>query len=167
LRRLALPAFPWCPARAVSRGPVERFDCSNDRCRESNNVIPCSGIVVLIGELQPVDHRAYGAAFGRAESAVLQIQVVDDRGDPRKRRSLDAEDGAQRLEGAALTLVAELDPEHVERDAVLRNRLAIGSEAESCLPIDEAPDQPGRRHAIDAGTRPRDPVSRLKRRHSS
>ena len=85
----------------------------------------------------------------------------------RQRRSGDAEDRAQRFEGASVTLVAELHPEHVERHAVIRNGLPIGGEAESGLTIDEETYQPGRRHAIDARARPRDPQAPLKRRRPS
>ena len=40
-------------------------------------------IVVLIRELEALDHGANRAAFGRAETVVLEVQVVDDGGDPR------------------------------------------------------------------------------------
>jgi hypothetical protein len=101
LRRLGLrAAVPLCFGRAVSRGPVERSDCSNERYRESNGVMPCSRqcVVVLIRELQPFDHRAHGAAFARTKPAVLEIEVVDDRGDPQERGAIDTEDRAQRFE---------------------------------------------------------------------
>src|SRR5688572_15908676 len=89
---------------------------------------------------------------------------MDDRSDPRERRSGDAEDGAQRLEGASVTLVAELHPEHVKRHAAIRNGVPISSEAESGLTIDEDTNEPGGRHAIDARAGPRDPQAPLKRR---
>src|SRR5690242_10732364 len=124
-------------------------------------------LVVLIRELQAFNHGADRAAFRRPKAAVLEIQVMHDRSDPRERRSSDAKDRAQRLEGASLTLVTELDAEHVERDAVTRDGLPIGSETESGLTIDEVANEPGRRHAIDTRPRPRDPQARLKRRPPS
>ena len=60
--------------------------------------------------------------------------------------------------------MAELHPEHVKRHAVIRDGLPISGEAESGLTIDEETNQPGRRHAIDARARPRDPHAPLKRR---
>ena len=61
--------------------------------------------------------------------------------------------------------MAELDAEHVEWHAMIGHHLAVGSEAESRLSVDEAPNEPGGRHAIDARPRPRDPEAPLKRRH--
>ena len=73
-----------------------------------------------LGELQPVDHRAHGPALRRAEAVVLQIEVVHDRGEPRDRRSPMPKSGTA-FRTCSRRPVAELDAEHVERDAALRN----------------------------------------------
>src|SRR5262249_17995362 len=122
-------------------------------------------VVVLIRQLQPLDHRAHGGAFGCAKLAVLQIEVVDDRAYSRNRRFLDAEDRAQGFEGATLALVTEFDPEHVKRHVAISHRLPINCETKSSLSVDEAPNQPGRSHSIDAWPGPGNPQAFLKRRH--
>src|SRR5689334_19038290 len=82
---------------------------------------------------------------------------MHDGGDSRECGTLEAEDAAQGFEGASLALMAELDAEHVERDGGVGYILAIGGEGESRPGIDEAADQPCRRHPIHAGARPSDP----------
>jgi len=52
--------------------------------------------------------------------------------------------------------VADVHVEHVERNVVGRGTL---DEREGRREIDEAANQPRRRHAIDSGTRPRDPAA--------
>ena len=148
-----------CGSARLFERPVERV--------EEGHALLEQRIVVLIGELKSVDQRADGAALRRAELAVLQIQVVNDRRDSRQRRGVEAEDRAQGFEGAAPGLVAELDAEHVEWHALVGHRLGVDTEAEARLRIDEAPDQPGGRHAIDAWPRPRNPEAALKRHHPS
>jgi hypothetical protein len=50
---------------------------------------------------------------------------------------------------------------------VIRHGFPIGCEAKSGLSVNEAPNQPGRSHSIDAWPRPRNPEAPLKRRHPS
>ena len=131
--------------------------------------MPCSSNVssAVVGELQAFNHGADGAALRRTKAVVLEIQVMDDGGDPRERKSSEAEDGAQRFEGASVTLMAELHPEHVKRHAVIGDGFPISREPESSLAIDELTNEPRRRHAINARARARDPLASLKRRPPS
>ena len=62
----------------------------------------------------------------------------------------------QHLEAAGVGLMAELDAEHVER-----HRVAVGpiGELEAGVRVDEAADQPRRRHPVDARPGPRHPAA--------
>jgi hypothetical protein len=60
-----------------------------------------------------------------------------------ERRIVERKYGTERFECAAVTLVAELDAEHIERDTLFGRRLAIDSESEAGLRIDESSNQPG------------------------
>jgi hypothetical protein len=126
-------------------------------------------------ELESFDNGADGRGFERAKAPVLQIEVMNNPGQSRNSGLVDAEHGAERLERATFVLMTELDAKHVERNPVRWNRVAIRGEGKPCFAIDEAPDQPGRRHAIDAWAWTSDPelttvralrVSHLRRRTS-
>jgi hypothetical protein len=85
--------------------PVERV--------EQRHALLEQRLVALIGELQALNYGADGAALRRTKAVVFEIQVMDNRRDPRQRRPSDAEDRAQRLEGASITLVAIRVPKAV------------------------------------------------------
>ena len=108
-------------------------------------------------KLEAVDHVTDRGGLWSAEPVVLQIEVVDDRGNPCDGRFLDHEDTAQRFECAAFPLVAEVDAEHIERNGIVRNGIPIRGEFETRLRIDEPANQPCRCHAIDSWARSGDP----------
>jgi hypothetical protein len=77
------------------------------------------------------------------ELAVLDVDVVDDLGDPAQPGV--AQSGAldQDLEGAAVAFVGVFRLEHVEADLAAARPVARGGgELEARLGVDEAPDQP-------------------------
>ena len=73
------------------------------------------------------------AASGAPKRLILEIQIVDDRGDSTKGWILmpNTVHSVSNVQRSAL--VAELDAEHVERHAAVRNSVSIGSESESRL----------------------------------
>jgi len=74
---------------------------------------------------------------------------VHDLGDGAERRIGEREPVEQRLERAAISGMCEFAVEHVEAQfALSRPRLRI-DELESRVAIDEPPNQPGARNAID------------------
>jgi hypothetical protein len=73
---------------------------------------------------------------------------VDHLGQLPERRVAETRAPDQRLEGAVLSLVPELGADRVERDRVWRELLGRGEE-ELGLRVDEAPDEPGRRDAVE------------------
>lgn len=82
-------------------------------------------IVIGMRKLQPVDHMTDRGGVGRAKPVVLQIKVVNDRGNPGDGRFLNLEDIAQRFKRTALSLVAELDAEHIEGNSIFRGTIAV------------------------------------------
>ena len=93
--------------------------------------------------------------------AVSEVRLVDDLGQPGQAAITQAGPLDQRLEGAVLSLMAQLHPGGVERDGVVRE-LRRRREHEDRLGIDEALDQPRRGDTVDVGTRAGDPPTTAK-----
>lgn len=125
---------------------VEKHDASSEQF-----------VVFVSPQLQTVDQQSDRERFARLESAVLEIQVVDDLGHPGHCPIADSEVLAQRLERAVCSVMAELHAKHVEGDRVDRSGGRVRYEGEPCAGIDEPPDEPRGRHPIDTGSGPRDP----------
>ena len=92
------------------------------------------------------------------EPAVLQVQIVNDRGHASNGGVTNLERLDKCLERAVFATVAEVHPEHVEGNPVARHGVPVGRKSEAGLPVDEATDEPRRRHPVDAGSRPRAPT---------
>jgi len=80
---------------------------------------------------------------------------VDDAADVANRGIGDGKPVAERFEGAAGPVMAELGLERIERNGAGCCRRQ--PEHESCLRVDEAPNQPRGRHPVDARLWPRHP----------
>ena len=123
LRRSATPWAPLC----LGAGALSRFgDGSWARASrrvleravqrvEQRHALREQRVIIAMRTLQSVDHVSDRDGLWSAEPVVLQIEVVDDRGDPSTAGSWIVKTAAQRFERAAFPLVAELDAEHVER----------------------------------------------------
>src|SRR4030095_12277115 len=72
----------------------------------------------------------------------------------------DAEGDGKRFEGAAIPIVPEAGPEHVEGQRIASG-LDVSDESKPRLRIDETPDQPRRGHPIDAGSRTSHPETAI------
>ena len=118
-------------------------------------------VIVGMRELQAVDHMTNSRRLGSAEPIVLQIEIMNDRGNPGNGRLVNLEDTTQRFERAAVSLVAELDAEHIEWETIVRSGVAIGGESEPRLRIDEPANEPCRCHAIHTGAWSSNPQSSL------
>src|SRR5439155_23027629 len=96
-----------------------------------------------------------------AESRVLQIDVVHDLGERTQRVVAKLETLDQYLEGAAVALVRELAFIHIEPHLPVGGVVILPrDESESGLRIDEPPDEPPTRHAVDADPGAGDPHAR-------
>src|SRR5882762_8370324 len=105
-----------------------------------------------------VDQVLESGIVGTVVLLVLEIDVVDDLRDRPQRGVGDLKARQQHLERAELSLVRELAVEHVETQlASLVAILARRHELELRLGIDEAPDEPRARHAIDVDAGAGDP----------
>src|SRR5258706_2968942 len=105
-----------------------------------------------------VDQVLEAGVVGAAVLLVLEIDVVDDLRDRTQGRVGELEALQEDLERADLALVGELAVEHVEAQlAGLVAILARRDELELRLRVDEAPDQPAARHAIDVDSAPAHP----------
>ena len=88
---------------------------------------------------------------------------MDDRCDRAKRRVVEAHASEQHLERAEVTFMRELGLEHVEAQLAGLRPVAPGRhELESCPGVDETPDQPGARDAVDMDSLARDPRTAMK-----
>jgi len=106
---------------------------------------------------QPFDQPSNGLGLGLFVPALLEIEVVHDAAEAADRCALrDREGVCERLERAPLASMGELHAKHVERNRLTGPGRPIG-EIEPRLVVDEAPDQPRARDAIDAWPRPRQP----------
>src|SRR4051794_3563634 len=95
----------------------------------------------------------------RAVPGFLHIEIVDDLADPGHAGVLYTKAMGQNLEGAQLSLMAELSRVHVEGDVRSGGNL---HEGKPCVLVDESPDEPGAGDAIDARSWPGDPAASLK-----
>ena len=105
---------------------------------------------------QAFDQPSNGLGLGLFVPALFEIEIVHDAADVQRRRILDREPLAEGLEGAVAPVMPEFGLEGVEGNRV--RRAAVAAEDERRVRVDEPPDQPGRRHAIDARVRSREPV---------
>ena len=92
------------------------------------------------------------------ELVIAQIDLVHHLGDLQQRRIVERKAVKQRFEGAAIAFVRELRLEHVEAQLALLRPIAFRSdELEPRLGIDEAPDEPRARDAVDEDSFTRHP----------
>ena len=112
-------------------------------------------LIVGVRAAQAFDEAADGRRVWFVETIFFQIQIVNDPADPADARIGEAEARTERLERTTALVVAELGVERIEGDgAGGRGPIA---ELERRGRIDEAADEPRRRHAVDTGTRPCEP----------
>src|SRR5215467_1664633 len=110
-------------------------------------------VVVGVAGGKRADGQIHAGRLLAGELAVSQIGLVHDLRDDLDPPILDAEALDQGLEGAVLTVTAEVRPEHVEGNALARGV----REGELRIGIAEAANEPGGGEAIDVGPRPRHP----------
>ena len=88
-------------------------------------------MVVVAGSAERGDHGADPVGLRMAELAVLEIDVVDDLGDPLERRVRPIQStqrfAQQHLEGAAVALMGELGLEHVEAQLARQRAVALAT----------------------------------------
>ena len=120
-------------------------------------------LVALVKLPQSLDEGAEERGLGPSEARVLQVEIVHQLGDATEASVGDTEPRPQHLERATVALVREVPLEHVERDGVRLARGIRGRECEDGVRVDEAANQPGARHAIDAGPVTRQPAAALER----
>src|SRR5882757_2679296 len=117
-------------------------------------------LVAPVSETERRDHVGDTRDLRSSELAVLHVDVVDDLG-----KGLDSWFANQKaldqyLERALVTLVRELGFEHIEGNLAVFQPVSLASdEFERSLRIDESPDEPSARNAIDVNVLPRDPRS--------
>jgi len=91
---------------------------------------------------QAAQHDIQARRFRRVVPAVFQIGLVHDRSDPPQHRVHQVVAAQQRLEGAVITVVAELHAPHVERDHLIVNIFPSLNELQLSVWVDELSDQP-------------------------
>jgi hypothetical protein len=101
-------------------------------------------VIVRRHESEAANDGVEAGRLGRAELVVVEVGMVDHRGDFVERgigQLLAREDA---LERAPALVVPKLDAPHIERRAAEGGRrLGIRSEGELGLGVHEAPDEPG------------------------
>src|SRR5262249_12901797 len=106
-------------------------------------------LVLGVCENQASDQLLDPGRLGAHELAVLEIDVVDDLPDLRQRPLREPHPRQERLERAAIPLVAEIPAHNVKADLASARRLFRIDEPEPRLRIDEAADGPGGGDAVD------------------
>src|SRR5439155_10583636 len=115
-------------------------------------------LVFSVPHGEPGDQAIDPRRFRAVELRVLQVDVMDDRCDRAKRRVVEAQASEQHLERAEVTFMRELGLEHVEAQLAGLRPIASGRhELESCPGVDETPEQPSARDAVDVNSLARDP----------
>ena len=108
-------------------------------------------MIVAVERSQSFDQPAEGRSLGFSIRLFFEIEIVNDPTDPQDPRVGNLEAIAERLERAERSVVAKLGVKGIERN----NTRDLGgiTEHEGGFGIDKPSNQPGRRHAINAGTR--------------
>jgi hypothetical protein len=87
------------------------------------------------------------------ELVILEIGVMNELSQPLHCSVSNPESIDQCLEGAIVTVMAEIDIEHVVRDSLGLGRRCV-TENEFGFRINESPDEPSRGNTIDFGSCP-------------
>src|SRR6266542_815770 len=106
-----------------------------------------AALVVAVRQGDAGDERGHAGGLLPPEGLFLQVDVVDDPADGADGLVGDAEAVAEDFESAALGVVGEVTPLHVESQGA--GRRGRGAGGEPCLLVDEALDQPGAGHPVD------------------
>src|SRR5262245_27429710 len=99
--------------------------------------------------LKTFDEGSYRGHLWWAKLGVFQIQVVNDGREALDRAVADRKCVCKHFKGAPLSAMGEVYAEHVERHRITGGRWLF-HEAETSVGVDEAFDQPGAAHSIDA-----------------
>src|SRR6185503_15629816 len=92
-----------------------------------------------------------------AELAVFEVEVVDDLGNGAYALVGQADAPYQRFQRATVSVVGVVTAHHVEAHLPFLPRRGGIGEAKTRFGIDEAPDEPGRSHAVYLHAGPRHP----------
>ena len=102
------------------------------------------GVLVTAGHRQSAEHHVESRRLGGVEAFVVEVGLVDDRGDPPQDGVVEVVASQQGLERAVVAAVAELDTADVEGDGTLEIVVSLKDEgmlvftvpgsAPNCLP---------------------------------
>src|SRR6185436_8276705 len=137
--------------RLALQGPVEIIEKSTATLEPF--------LVVIRGECDAIEHLAHALCFAPPEPLVLEVEVVHDLGEGPQCGVAQADFGEQHLEGALLAPMRVFGVGHVEAQLIaLRLVTRRSDELEARRRVDELPDEPRARDAIDVHTASGDPA---------
>src|SRR5215813_5640830 len=113
-------------------------------------------LVVLHSGQEPAQDKVEPARLFAREFFVAKISLVDDLGNRRQAAVAKSRAVQQGLEGAVISVVAELDAGHVEGDGARRHLIGSGK-VELGLRVEKALDEPGGGDAVHVRPRASDP----------
>src|SRR5215217_5906748 len=152
---LRLSLLAWVPSARAAERAVEVLE-HRPSARQALLVVRRSVADARDDRLDPLGLRS-------GKFPILEIDVMDDFGDPREPAvGLEASAREKHLESAPIPLMRELRVEHVEPELGRFGGVSLrGDEFEPGLRVDEAADEPSRSDAVDEHARPGDPGSAL------
>src|SRR5262245_54465412 len=100
------------------------------------------GSIIMLSTAQALDKTANGRCVSLVVLGLFEVEIVHDAADVANGRVRDRESIAKGLERAVHAVMPELGLERIEWNRLRRCRRQ--AEHESCLRIDEPPNEPGR-----------------------
>ncbi len=125
-----------------------------------------AGRIVGLARCDPGDHECHTGRFGPCVLPILEVQVMNDLRELAQGWIMPAKSFHECFERAPLTLVAKVRLGHVEAQLAGIQRLGRSDEAELRFVIDEPPNEPRARDAIDENSSARHPRATLIRRNT-